>query len=144
MRSTRIYKIYCMAKQRCENPNDAAYHHYGARWIKFEWSCFEAFYKDMYPAYVEHSREFWEKNTTIERVDNNWNYCRENCRWATRKEQANNRRSSRICLYGWKKYLSLREMCLELGLNYNAIKLRLNRGRTLDKAVSTPVKSFIS
>ena len=141
MRGTRIYKIYSMAKQRCENPNDAAYPHYGWRWIKMEWNSFEDFYRDMYHTYAEHAREYGEKNTTIERIDNNWNYSRRNCRRATRKEQANNRRSSRGCEYDGRIYISLRELCTELWLNYNAIKLRVNRGRTLEDAINTPVKT---
>ena len=45
---------------------------------------FEEFYSDMYPTY--------KKWLTVEREDNDWNYCKSNCKWATMKEQSNNRR----------------------------------------------------
>lgn len=128
-----------MARQRCVNPNDAAYPEYWWRWIKFMRNNFLEFYNDMAPSYMEHIELYEEKNTTIDRIDNNWNHCKENCRRATKKEQARNRRSSRKCKYNWKEYLSLIDLCEDLDLNYNAIKLRVNRWRDLNTAIETPV-----
>ena len=62
------------------------------RWIKCEWGTFEDFYKDMWPTYQE-----W---LSIERVNNNWNYCRENCIWAGIDVQNNNTRNT--VRYKWK------------------------------------------
>ena len=55
----------------------------------------------MYDSYLEHMAEYWEKNTTLDRIDNNWNYCKENCRWATYKEQSNNKRNNTIYKVEW-------------------------------------------
>lgn len=104
MGRTRIYRIYYGIKTRCNNPNDKVYNNYWARWIKCEWDSFEDFYRDMWPSYEEHVKQYWEENTTIERIDYNWNYCKENCIWATKKEQWNNQRTNTVCVINWEKH----------------------------------------
>lgn len=92
MGKTRIYGIWCSMKYRCYNKNSKDYMHYWERWIKVLWKTFEAFRDDMYDSYLEHVKGYWEKETTIDRINNNWNYEKTNCKWSTYNEQANNRR----------------------------------------------------
>lgn len=88
---TRFYWIRWWICNRCNNKNWKRFLDYWWRWIKCEWKTYDEFKKDMYNSYIEHCNKYWEYNTTIDRIDNNWNYCKDNCKWSTRKEQSINR-----------------------------------------------------
>ena len=100
--NTRLYSIYTDMIWRCNNPKNYRYDIYWWRWIKCEWDSYEDFKKDMWDSYYEHERKYWKKNTTIDRINVDWNYCKENCRWATCKEQSFNRRTNRYEMRNWK------------------------------------------
>lgn len=93
---TRFYHIWQGMKQRCFDKKSDAYKNYGGRGIIIckEWLNFNNFVNDMYKPYQEHCEKYGEKNTSIDRIDNNKGYFLKNCRWATSKEQSNNTRKS--------------------------------------------------
>jgi len=108
----RFYRIYYWLRDRAKAKRDK-YKIYWSKWIDCEWKCFEDFYKDMYESYVEHCKQFWEKETSIDRIDNSKWYSKENCRWATHSEQTINRDNVRNIEVNWKLYNSqiLAEEC---------------------------------
>lgn len=95
MTHTRFYRIWLNMKNRCYNPQSSSYQYYGGRGIVTcgEWHEFRNFWQDMYESYLDHVKSYGEKDTTLDRMDVDGNYCKENCKWATIKEQNGNRRN---------------------------------------------------
>ena len=118
-----FYIAWQNMKKRCNNANTDFYKWYGERGIIYDpkWETFEGFYQDMF--------ETWEEGLTIDRIDVNGNYNKENCRWITMKEQACNRRSNiLININGQEKLLS--EWSNISGVPFGTIWSRLNNGIT--------------
>lgn len=117
MRNTKFFTIWASMRQRCRNKNCPDFKRYGERGIKVceRWNTFLNFKDDMHKSYLKHIEEFGEKDTTIDRINNNGNYSKENCRWATHKEQARNRRNNYfisykgkvMCLASWAEITKL-------------------------------------
>ncbi|HUW18251.1 MAG TPA: hypothetical protein VMW16_03030 [Sedimentisphaerales bacterium] len=95
---TRFYRIWKGMRNRCYNKNEPAYPKYGGRgiYITERWHEFENFKHDMYDSYLLNSKRVGEKNISIDRKDNDGNYCPENCRWVTVKIQNSNRRPKKL------------------------------------------------
>lgn len=105
--NTRFYRIYVWMKTRCDSRYERYREWYWGKWIKNRWVSFIDFKNDMYESYIKHCNEFWEGNTSIDRIDNNKDYCKENCRRATAELQTLNRSKTRTITVDGKKYNAL-------------------------------------
>lgn len=111
-----VKNIYYHMKDRCENPQCEAYHWYGGRGISIckEWS--ES--KDAFEAWAKSSGYVF--GLTIERIDVNGNYCPENCKWVSHREQSYNKRNTVYIHYKGKK-VALARVCYDLNLDLERI-----------------------
>lgn len=134
----KFYRTWSLMKDRCNNVNTPTFSEYGARGIRVcvYWETFSNFYNDMYASFIEHVlKHGLGSGTTLERVDNEGMYSKENCRWATMKEQANNRRSSVFITFGGMK-LTLCQWAEKTGINRRTITQRIKSGWSLSRALT--------
>ena len=137
LRQTRLYLIYYRMVSRCYNKNNNRYKNYGGRGITIcdEWiHDFKAFY-DWAMA------NGYQDNLTIDRIDVNGKYEPNNCRWATAKEQSNNKTNNKyIIINGVNKTLS--QWLDFYKLNSTTYYQRLQRGWAVEKALITPTRKI--
>lgn len=135
--TSRLYEIYYNMKKRCENENAINYHNYGGRGIKVceEW-------KEYLPFSQWAKANGYSDNLTLDRIDNNGNYCPENCRWVTYKEQANNTRVNRVICFNDQSH-TLTEWSVITGIKKTTIHQRLKRGWSVEKALTQEPKKEV-
>lgn len=129
---TRTYTSWYSMKQRCDCPNRPKYEHYGGRGISYDpkWSEFENFLKDM------GERPF---GMSLDRIDIDGNYNRENCRWSTQYEQNINRRDTSMLTYNGITKPRI-EWAKEFNINHETLRKRLRVGLSVEEALTRPVK----
>lgn len=119
----RLYHVWLQLKKRCLKKTNPDYSSYGGRGIRLasNWSDYAGFYNDMVDTY--------QPGLTIERVDVNGNYCKENCKWIPNKDQAKNRRTTR-----WVNGMCAKDACKTIDLNYGTFMQRLRSGKSVEQA----------
>lgn len=130
MSHTKIYRTWASMKERCNNPNYQYYHRYGGRGIIVcdQWNVFENFYKDMGDK---------PEGLQLDRIDNDGNYCKENCKWSTPKENSNNASFNNVLEFNGKKQ-SVSRWAEELRINRNTLFARIFNGWSVEKTLTTP------
>jgi len=127
-----FYAAWSRIKQRCSDPNTIGWKTYGGRGIKVLWTCFEDFLRDMQPT--------WKSGLTIDRKDNDYHYCKENCRWITQAEQARNT-SRNVYLEFQGKRMTKSDWADSLGMNRATLDGRLWAGWSVQESLTTPVNT---
>lgn len=135
MKDTPEFNIWSMMKNRCTNPNCNRHQFYKDKGIKV---CDRWLGPDGFIHFIEDMGMRPGPNYSIDRIDNDGDYCPENCRWATKKEQSNNQSRNLILEYmGRENTLAL--WCDELGLNYKRTWKRLKDGWSVKRAFEEPI-----
>ena len=133
MTDTRLFNIWDTFKGRCYRKTHKSYARYGGRGIRVcdEWK------DDFMNFYNWAMNNGYKDDLTIDRIDVNKDYCPENCRWISPRDQQNNRRNT---IYVRGKPLA--DVCRELGLPRNAIYRRISDGWDPETALTTPLKTL--
>lgn len=128
VQSLTEHRVWSAMIQRCTNPNNPAWPRYGGRGITVcdEWRKFESFYRDMAPRPVGKS---------LDRINNDSGYSKENCRWATLEQQANNRRLSKMNRTGIAGIAIRRETKMFRVYTYRRGQKNIGHFKSLDDAV---------
>lgn len=127
-----LYQTWIDIRRRCRNQKYKDYPNYGGRGIKIseEWfNSFETFAQDMGER---------PKNHSIDRIDVNGNYCKENCRWATQQEQSANKRKKIFTHTFMGETLTEKQWANKLGISYSAFRMRKSMGWSIEKILTTP------
>jgi hypothetical protein len=125
-----VYAIWQAMLNRCRNPRVKNYHRYGGRGIQVcaEWHSFENFLRDMGEP---------PRGASLERIDNDQDYRKDNCIWADKHAQANNTHTNKFIDYKGRTQ-TLAQWVRELGLDYKRTYRRITRYRwTIDEAFET-------
>ena len=118
----RIYRVFYGMRDRCYNPNNIGYKHYGARGITIcnEWlNNVDSFAKWA-------TENGYNEKLTIDRIDYDKGYSPENCRWADISTQANNKRNNHMINFDGQKY-TISQFCKKFNLPEQRIRQRINR-----------------
>ncbi len=134
MKQNKLLGVWRSMHNRCYNENQASYGNYGGRGIVVA-QCWHG--ADGYKNFVA-DLGFPCDGQSLERIDNDGPYSPENCRWATKEEQANNKRNNRWITANGKTQ-TLAQWARDLGCNPSNILYRIKSGMTDEQAVTTPV-----
>lgn len=130
-----LYASWAQMKQRCNGTcNAETLQNYYERGISFapSWDKFDSFYQDMQAG--------WQKGLTLDRIDNNGNYSKDNCRWATRKQQALNRRNTRMISFSGQER-TLTDWSPIVNVSRSTLAQRLYcYGWSIERTLMTPAR----
>lgn len=134
---TRLHRIWHSMYCRCYYPSTNQYKSYGGKGIKVceEWKHIDGFIR-FYDWAITNG---YKEDLTLDRIDNEKDYCPENCRWVTLKEQSNHRTNNVFYSFRGETKTS-KQWCEEYGISQTTLNDRLKRGWTLEQALTISTK----
>lgn len=135
VRNHPLFTVWRKMRERCYNPREISYKRYGARGISVcdEW-------RNSSRLFVEWAlANGWVPGLQIDRINNDGPYSPENCRWITRSQNLRNCRSNRIVTFNGDS-LALIEWSERTGIPYSALVARLNKGWSVEQALTQPAR----
>lgn len=132
MYKSPLYRSWRSMVVRCTNPNATSYKYYGAIGVAVceRWKRFQNFYADMGDR---------PEGSTLDRIDSTKGYEPTNCRWASKKQQARNRRTNNLLVFRGER-LTLEEWAERFGIKSNTLWMRLYEQRwDLERALTSPL-----
>jgi len=138
-KASRLYRIWAQMKRRCDLPTVKAHYRYGGRGIKVcrEWS-------ENFVAFEQWAlNNGYDSKLTLDRRDNDGNYEPDNCRWVTRKVQANNRRTNKNVQYKGERY-TIAELADKFNLPVSSLGYRLFKGMSTEEAIDYLTKQPVN
>lgn len=132
--NTRLYNIWHGMKQRCNNLKNKDANNYSGRGISIceEWN-------NSFETFMEWSLlNGYQDDLSIDRIDVNGDYCPENCRWVTAKDQSRNTRFNHLLTFN-DKTQTMADWADETGINYFTLSKRIAHGWSVERAIKQPV-----
>lgn len=137
MSSTNLYTTWANIRKRCEDPSSQDYRYYGSRGISV---CKEWHDSEVFISWALASG--YKQGLTIDRINNNGNYCPENCRWVDRKTQSRNSRKNYLITFRGETHC-ISEWSEITNIDQNTIRCRIRRyGWDIERALTTPTRKF--
>jgi hypothetical protein len=126
MSRSRPYSIWNSMRRRCNNPDSRLVKWYTNISYDYKWNTFQGFWEDMKDGYADY--------LTLDRIDSSKNYCKENCRWATMKEQSRNRKDTIFLPYNGQM-LCVTDFAEKIGIKRALLYQRIKRGEPLEMLI---------
>jgi len=135
----RLYSVYHNMKSRCYLKTFSRYEYYGGRGIKI---CKEWLGKNGFNSFYNWAvNNGYKNNLSIDRIDNDKDYCPENCHWVTQLEQNNNTRKNHYYTYNGETK-TIAQWARQYNVDRYLLNIRIRRGWDFLKAIETPKRDY--
>lgn len=148
LNNIHLFEIWQNVIDRCYNPKNHAYKWYGGKKVNptrvyKKWQDYTGFKEDNWEEYTNHVKQYGREQTSIDREDENGDYCPSNCSWGDWEQQGRNKSNTKYILPCNNYQKTLRQHCKQNGYDYNKIIQYIKKYNiTPDKALAKYLKEI--